>query len=117
MEENNKVEEEFLLPEEGEDFEIETNTGEKDEDVYSEEGRESLNEDDEIENWEDGFCEGAEGLDEKGSEGSCAFCGKILGDREEGVIEREIDGEKLFFCCEKCAEEFENKRLSESDQE
>lgn len=52
-----------------EDFEGETKEqieddmkeNKRDEDVYSEEGRELLEEDDEMEEWEEGFMQGAEG--------------------------------------------------------
>jgi hypothetical protein len=33
----------------------------------------------------------------------CAICGSTWGD-----YWREIDGERMFFCCEICADEFEN---------
>jgi len=73
--------------------------GDQEEDVYTQEGREEMEESDEIAPWEEGFAEGAEG-----SEGAvCANCNKILGDREESVIEREIKGKLILFCSEKCA--------------
>ncbi|AWR95737.1 TA0938 family protein [Acidianus brierleyi] len=36
-------------------------------------------------------------------ENGCALCGATWGDYYE-----EIDGEKLFFCCDVCATEFKN---------
>jgi hypothetical protein len=42
-----------------EKIEEEMEKGERDEDVYSEEGRKKLEEDDEIEPWEEGFSKGA----------------------------------------------------------
>ena len=39
--------------------------GEKDEEVYTEEGRENLEEDGEIDTWEEAFMEGAEGRGHK----------------------------------------------------
>ncbi len=36
-------------------------------------------------------------------ENGCALCGATWGEYEE-----EIDGEKLFFCCDVCASEFKN---------
>ena len=83
--------------------------GDETADVYSEGGREDAVEHGEIEPWEEGFVEGAEGQEQKGVHGACPTCGKPLGDRDEGVIEREIDGEKVFFCCDKCASEYESK--------
>ncbi len=96
--------EEFLESEEHagthEDAEIKIHIGDKEADVYTEEGREELTVDgDEIAPWEEGFIEGAEG-----SESShCENCDKTLGDREESVIEKEVKGKILLFCSEKCA--------------
>ncbi len=79
-----------------EDFE------EEEKDIYSEGGREKLVEDDEIEPWEQGFMQGAEG----GGQGAkCRKCGKPLVDKE--IVEKEIDGENYRFCCEECANKFE----------
>ena len=47
--------------EEPEDPELEMELGRKDEDIYDEDGREELLDDDEIEAWEEGFMAGAEG--------------------------------------------------------
>ncbi len=73
-------------------------------DVYSEEGRESLVEDDEISPEEEGFMEGANG----GGQGAkCRRCGAILGD---DFIEKEIDGEIYRFCSDECAEKYSKKK-------
>ena len=69
-------------------------------DDYTEEGREELVEKGEIKPWEEGFSEGAE---QKGELGTCAHCGKPLSQKESEVVEREIDGEKVWFCSDKCA--------------
>jgi hypothetical protein len=94
----------FLPPEEHEEssekFKEEMDSNERDEDVYTKEGREELLEDDEVSNVEQAWTEGAEG---KGHKGVCAHCGKPLSQEEDEVIEREIDGELVWFCCEKCA--------------
>jgi len=74
-------------------------SGEKEVDVYSDEGREELVESGEIQSWEEGFAEGAEG---KGHMGKCACCGDVLG--EDDIVERNIDGKHLVFCSNKCAE-------------
>jgi len=96
--------EEFLEAEEHlgshEAAEIKIQIGDKEADVYTEEGEEELTEEAEIAPWEEGFSKGAELVEG----GHCAHCHKPLGDREEGVIEREYKGETLFFCSEKCAE-------------
>lgn len=86
-----------------EDIEEEMELGEKEEEVYSEEGREKLIEGDEIENWEEGFMEGAEG---KGHRNSCSYCGKNL---EEEVFEREFDGKMRWFCSEEHAQRYADK--------
>ena len=99
-----EVKDGFLPPEEheesSEEFEEEMDTGKRDKDVYTEEGREALVEDDEVEAWEEAWSEGAEG---KGSKGVCAHCGKPLSQEEDDVVEREIDGELAWFCSDKCA--------------
>lgn len=81
-------------------------TGEKQEDVYTAEGREKLAEDAEISPREEAFMEGAE---EKGELGVCANCGKPIGDARTSVIEKEIKGEIYWFCSNDCAEKFQPK--------
>ncbi len=81
--------------------------GEKEADVYSEEGREKLIEDSEIEDWEEGFMEGAE---DRGRQNSCAECGELLGEDEAEIFEREFNGELKWFCCEEHAEKYAAKR-------
>lgn len=96
--------EQFLEPEEHEDthmeHKIDIAAGEQEADVYTEEGREVLTESGEIEPWEEGFAEGAE---DRGELATCAHCREVLGDREDGVIERSYSNEVFFFCSEKCA--------------
>lgn len=111
-EENNKNDEpfvqggdhQFLEPGEHDpscvDHDMKIQVGEKEENVYTEEGRESLVEDDEIEPWEEGFSEGA---DHEGSLGTCAHCDKVLGEDKGSIVEKEYDGEVWFFCSEGCA--------------
>jgi len=79
------------------------------EEIYSEEGREALVEDDEIEPWEEGFMEGA---DSGGKGAKCRKCGKILEEMDD-VVEKEIDGELYRFCSDECAEKLEEKREKE----
>jgi len=94
----------FLPPEEHEEssekFEQEMDENKRDEDVYTEEGREELLEDDAVSDVEQAWSEGAEG---KGHKGVCAHCGKPLSQEEDEVTERKIDGELVWFCCDKCA--------------
>ena len=75
--------------------------GEKEEDVSTEEGREKMMEGGEIAPWEEGFLEGAEEV--KGELGECAHCGKVLNQNQEEVVEREINGELVWFCSDTCA--------------
>ena len=83
----------------------EINESEDIEKVYSEEGRDSLVEDDEMEPWEQGFMEGAE---DDGQGAKCRKCGKVL-IGPDSIVEREIDGEVYRFCSEECAEKFEKE--------
>ncbi|MFO8015593.1 MAG: hypothetical protein R6U32_00665 [Candidatus Woesearchaeota archaeon] len=83
----------------------EMENGELEENVYSEAGRENLAEDDEVENWEEGFSKGA---DEEGKDAKCRYCGKILSGTD--FYERKIDGMKCLFCSEEHAERYIEKK-------
>ncbi len=91
----------ILKEESPEEKELAMELGEKDEDVYTAEGREELVEDDEVDSWEEGFMEGAEG---RGKLAKCAHCGKVLSQSKKRIIEREIDDEIHLFCSPECAE-------------
>jgi len=95
---------EFLEPEEHTDTHTEHSTkisaGEQEADVYTEEGREELEESGEIAPWEEGFSQGAVA---RGELSTCAHCDTVLGGREENIIEREYGGQVRLFCSEKCA--------------
>ena len=80
-----------------EDVELDMETGKLEADVYSEPGREVLEEDDELKPWEEGFMKGASG---PGQQGKCAKCGKALLDNS--TVEKEIDGELKWFCSDDC---------------
>ncbi len=86
--------------------------GDKDEDVYSKEGREKLEEDDEIEPWEEGFMQGAA---QAGQLGKDALTGESLMDVED-VVEAEIDGKLYRFVSEENAEKFREKKKKESEE-
>ena len=73
------------------------------EDIYTDEGAESLEENDEISPGEEGFMEGETSDGEKVI---CSICGKIISD-EERVVEREIHGKVMRFCSLTCAEKAE----------
>lgn len=76
--------------------------GEKEEDIYTEEGREELVEDDAITDQEAGFVQGYE---EEEKVSSCQTCGKLL--TGENFVEKEIDGDIVRFCSDECAERYE----------
>lgn len=94
--------EQGILPEETEEKEkLDMDLGEKDEEVYSDGGREKLVEDGEIAGWEQGFMEGAEG---KGSHSKCAHCHELLLQDPAHIIEKEIEGKITLFCSNECAD-------------
>jgi len=76
---------------------------EEKDDVYSEEGREDLVDNDEISPEEEGFMEGAH---DGGQGAKCRKCGKILMD---DFIEKKIDGEIYRFCSEECSDKFKKE--------
>ena len=80
------------------DFEEGTHEG----DIYDEEGREELEESDEINEIEEGFVEGYE---EGEHEAKCAECGKVL--IGEDFIEEELESKHYRFCSDECARAFE----------
>ena len=83
----------------------ETTDEEDKESVYSEEGREEMEDDDEIDPVEEGFMEGAVG---RGKKNCCAECGKLLSNKED-IFEREFEGEVKWFCSEEHAEKYAKK--------
>tara|TARA_Y100000310_G_C20613942_1_gene779563 strand:- start:739 stop:1083 length:345 start_codon:yes stop_codon:yes gene_type:complete len=92
-----------------EQIEQEMEHGNKDEDVYSEEGREHLVEDGEISPEEEGFMEGAA---QAGQLGKDALTGEPLMD-VENVVETEIDGKVYRFVSEENAQKFRDRKKSE----
>jgi len=102
MQETDKITKESMSEEEKKNLAYET--GEKEADVYSDEGIENLQEDeDEISPAEAGFMEGAKGV---GHLAKCATCGKILG---EDIVEKEVQGDVHRFCDDTCATKFQVK--------
>ena len=89
-----------------EEIEKDMEQGKKEETVYSEEGREKLSEDDELQPSEQAFMEGAEG---RGKKNSCAECGALISEDDENIVEREIDGEVKWFCSAEHAENYVKK--------
>lgn len=96
------AEEQGITPDETEEEkEFEMQTGEKDEDIYEEKGREQQIENDEISDSEEGYMEGAAGT---GSKSKCDKCGRILQEDKDEIIETKKAG-KLVWLCINCAEE------------
>ncbi len=112
-EDENKLypaEEQGILPEkESEEKEAEMKSGQRDEDIYTEEGRELQEEDAEIENWEEGFMEGAT---DAGQLGKDALTGEPLMGAEE-VVETEIEGKVYRFVNGQNAKKFREKKKEE----
>ncbi|MAF50829.1 MAG: hypothetical protein CMH64_01935 [Nanoarchaeota archaeon] len=77
-----------------EQIEEEMESGDREEDIYTEEGRELAEEGDEITNVEEGFMEGYEGGE---ASAKCKNCKKVL---KEDFIESEVNGEVIKFCSE-----------------
>ncbi|MBR9683547.1 hypothetical protein GOV03_03325 [Candidatus Woesearchaeota archaeon] len=103
------AEEQGILPKEtSEEISEDMASGEKEADVYSEEGRKDLAEDGEIENWEEGFMEGASG---GGQLGKDALTGEPLMGAE--TVELLIDGKKYRFVNSENAEKFRQKKEAE----
>ncbi len=90
-------------PERPEEFSLEMEEGIREEDVYTEEGREYLTESDEIESWEEGYVEGAKGKETL----TCRNCKRVI---VGSPIEKEIEHEIYWFCSDKCAENFRKKK-------
>jgi len=75
--------------------------GLEDKGAYEEQARHKSVEDDEMEPWEEGFMEGAEG---RGQLTSCARCGKLLDEEKEKIFEKRVNGKKMLFCSREHAE-------------
>ena len=77
-----------------------------DEDIYTEEGREAAEDDDEISAEEAGFMEGYE----KGEKlAKCKTCRKVISDDPDEVIEEEYNNQIYRFCSQKCVDAFNRK--------
>jgi hypothetical protein len=83
--------------------------GDKEEDIYSDEGREELiDEEDEITDVDEGFMKG---YDEEEKTAECTNCGALL--INENIVEEEIDDRMYRFCSSECATEYESKKNKE----
>lgn len=81
------------------DFEAKLHSGEAETDVYTEEGREELIEDDEVSEWEEGFSRG----EDEPELAHCAACGRVLSQDSSRLVEREINHITYVFCSKQCA--------------
>ena len=79
--------------------------GSIDEDIYSEEGLEELEENDEINEVEEGFCKGYKNKD---NPGECGYCHQVL--TEEDFREIELEEKIYRFCCQDCCDEYLKKK-------
>lgn len=84
--------------------------GSFDADVYTEEGREELVEEDQVDDWEEGV---VKGFEEGENPSACDECGKTLVEKTD-VVEEEIDDEIYTFCSVECAQKYLKKKKSSS---
>lgn len=75
----------------------------QDNNIYDDNQAESMEEQDEIDEVEEGFMKGYE---EGEKIAKCAQCKKVL---EDNIVESEINGDTFRFCSEECAEKFRKK--------
>ncbi|MGH9425389.1 MAG: hypothetical protein ACRD2L_03665 [Terriglobia bacterium] len=80
-----------------EEVEHKMHVGGKEVDVYTEEGREELLEEDEVSVVEEGFSRG----EDEPEVAHCAGCGKVLSQSQKN-IEREISHKIFLFCSDAC---------------
>ena len=78
---------------------------EKEQNLYGGKARETLEENDEISEAEEGFMKG---YDEDVNPSECANCHELLDDI--AVHEEIINNKEYRFCSESCAEKFERKK-------
>ena len=76
---------------------------EKEDDLYSEEGREKSIDDDEIDEVEEGFMQGYDAGERLTK---CALCHKLLAD---DFVEEELNDEIYRFCSDEHAESYKRK--------
>ena len=100
------AEEQGILPKEtSEEIKEDMDLGTKEEDPYTKEGREKMEDEDEMDNVEEGFMEGASG---GGQLGKDALTGEPLMGTED-VVEMEIKGKLYRFVNSENAEKFKKK--------
>ena len=109
------AEEQGIVPEEDEldkdTVKDEMEQGKRDESVYSEEGREKLEDDGELNPWEEGFMEGATGAGQLAKD---ALTGEPLMGVED-VVEIEMDGKTYRITSQENAKRFREKHEEEGD--
>ena len=108
------AEEQGILPELTKDKLLEDiDMGKHEVDPLTDEGREALVEDDEMEPWEAGFAEGAS---HEGQLSKDALTGEPLMEVDE-VFEAEINGITYRFASEENAQKFREKHENEEDED
>ena len=90
-----------------EDIIKEMETGDLDEDIYTDEGRDLAEDDDKISEVVAGFMEGYK---EGEKIAKCPTCKQVLSDDPEDIVEEEINGDTYRFCSERCAEVYFKKQ-------
>lgn len=92
------------MPKTKEEKKREIEEGDVEEDIYSEEGREELfDEEDELTDMDEGFMKGYE---EGAKSAKCPICGEVI---EYDFVEREIDDDIYRFCSEEHADLYMKK--------
>jgi len=91
------------------ELKAEMSTGKRDSDIYIEEGRELQEEDAEIDAWEEGFMQGAEGTGQLAKD---ALTGEPI-TSDDDVVELEWDDKLYRFVNEENAEKFKKKKEKE----
>ncbi|MFH1331992.1 MAG: hypothetical protein ABIH63_01780 [archaeon] len=92
------------MPKTKEQKKKEIESGEAEENIYSEEGREEMfEEDDELTDIDEGFMKGYE---EGAKSAKCPVCGQVV---EYDFVEREIDDDVYRFCSEEHADLYMKK--------
>ena len=105
LEQNPNEEQSILKEESKEEIAEDIKEGKKTEDVYSDEGLEVMEDEDELEPWEEGFMQGTK---DDGQLGKDALTGEALID-EKKIIETEIKGKTYRFVNDDNAKKFRKK--------
>lgn len=100
-----ETEVEILDVHDHEDIELQMHIGNKEVDIYSEEGLEEQMDHDELAPWEQGFMEGEL---QAGKIGICETCGKQITEDMEERKESDVNGRKTLYCSKRCLDHAED---------